>query len=158
MASMGMVLFSLALMAQTQATAPGKDRTATGAPGGTAEKGTKQDAHGASATGGQERGTTGPSTSGWDPAGARATEKASSEAPPARNTAPNPTATGPRNRNRGSWDVPKINTIYGQQSATYEDVIGTRTPMPGIVVPTLPTDEETPAPRQRHDQRRDQTR
>jgi hypothetical protein len=55
-------------------------------------------------------------------------------------------------RNRGSWDVPKINTIYGQQSATYEDVIGTRTPMPGIVIPAPPSDE--PPPRQRQEEKR----
>jgi hypothetical protein len=43
---------------------------------------------------------------------------------------------------RGSWDVPKINTRYCQQSATYEDVIGTRTPMPGIVVPDSDADAQ----------------
>jgi hypothetical protein len=47
---------------------------------------------------------------------------------------------------RGSWDMPKVHTQYGQQSATYEDVIGTRTPMPGIVVPPPENDADTRNP------------
>ena len=65
---------------------------------------------------------------------------------PTQQAAPQRKARPPRNR--GSWDVPKINTRYGQQSATYENVIGTSTPMPGIVVPTAPakTDDSPPPP------------
>jgi RES domain-containing protein len=54
---------------------------------------------------------------------------------------------------RGSWDVPKVNTRYGQQSATYEDVIGTRTPMPGIVVPAPDSNADAQPRRQGDDQK-----
>jgi hypothetical protein len=57
-------------------------------------------------------------------------------------------------RNRGSWDVPKVPTVMGQQSATYEDAVGASTPMPGIVVPPPPekTDDRAP-PRPRDKQK-----
>ena len=49
--------------------------------------------------------------------------------------------------------MPKINTRYGQQSATYEDVIGTRTPMPGIVVPAPDSDADAQPRRQGDDKK-----
>ena len=58
-------------------------------------------------------------------------------------------------RNRGSWDVPKIPTVMGQQSATYEDAIGATTPMPGIVVPAPPEKvDDGKRSRKRDDQKR----
>jgi hypothetical protein len=107
MASVAVMLLSAVLLAQAQSGEAGKQR-------------------------GSERTTRDPSTSEskQDAAGARATEKANPPAAGTRPAAPNPELPYTP---RGSGDLPTINTVYGQQSPTYEDVTGARKILPGVL-------------------------
>jgi hypothetical protein len=107
MASLAVMLLSAVLLAQAHSGEAGKQR-------------------------GSDRTTRGPSTAepkenvNRDPHGAETAH------PPAgtRPAVPNPRLTYTP---RGSGDVPTINTVYGQQSPTYEDVTGARKPLPGVL-------------------------
>ena len=136
-------VLSVGLFAQAQETRPRGDRTTVEQPKGSAEEGTKRDAHGAASTGGSERGTSGPSTSGGDPAGARATEKAGTPQQSAlTKAASRPTRL--RRSQRGSGDMPTLNSQYGQASPTYEDSLGkAQHPRELDTTKQLPTGDKT---------------
>ncbi len=115
MASVAVMLLSAVLLAQAQSGEAGKqrgsDRTTREPSTGEPKQNVNRDPHGA------EKAT--------PPAGTR-------PAVPNRELTyvPNPELTYTP---RGSGDVPTINSVYGQQSPTYEDVTGARKPLPGVL-------------------------
>jgi hypothetical protein len=108
MASVTVMLLSAVLLTQAQSGEPGKQR-------------------------GSDETTRDPSTRepkenvNRDPHGA---EKADPAAAGTKEVVPNPDLPYTP---RGSGDLPTINTVYGQQSPTYEDVTGARKILPGVL-------------------------
>jgi hypothetical protein len=108
MGSAAVMLLSALLLAQAHSGEAGKQRGGDHTTGDSSMEEPKQDAK-------------------------QAGEGAEKVNPPAAGTrpvAPSPKLTYVP---RGSGDVPTINTVYGQQSPTYEDVTGARKALPGVL-------------------------
>jgi hypothetical protein len=80
-----------------------------------------------------DRTTREPSTSGSKQNANRAPHGAKQANPPPAGTRPAAPSPELPYTPRGSGDLPTINTVYGQQSPTYEDVTGARKPLPGVL-------------------------
>jgi len=108
MTSVAVMLLSAVLLAQAQSGEAGKQR-------------------------GSDRTTRDPATGEAKQDANRAPHAAKQANPPPAGTRPAAPSPELSYTPRGSGDLPTINTVYGQQSPTYEDVTGARKILPGVL-------------------------